>query len=179
MNQLRDSSARTPVSTTTPVTSKPGRKCRNKFFKRHGIPVKGKICHIRNGIFRWLANPGHSWLPAYPLRLKLRDAVYRGQGKCHPVKGFRHIMVHFPHLLNMFNGALVLSFPVNEQYRETTFFPAGHIGDKMEEYRGILSSGKRQANRIECIKQPFNAVNGCGQNIFARSDFCYDFRHIF
>ena len=125
---------------STPVTGKPGRKCRNKFFKRHGIPEKGKICHIRNGLFRWLANPGHSWLPAYPLRLKLRDAVYRGQGKCHPVKGFRHIMVHFPHLLNMFNGAPILGLPVNEQNREMTFSPAGHLCHKMEKHGGILST---------------------------------------
>lgn len=65
-------------------------------------------------------------------------------GKCHPVKGFRHIMVHFPHLLNMFNGALVLSLPVNKQYRETTFFPAGHISQKMEKHGGIFTPEKER-----------------------------------
>ena len=131
---------------TTFIVCKPGRKCRNKFFKRHGIPIKWEIRHICNSVIWWLANPLHTWLPAYPLRLKLRDAVYRGQGKCHPVKGFRHIMVHFPHLLNMFNGALVLSLPVNKQYRETTFFPAGHISQKMEKHGGIFTPGKRETN---------------------------------
>ena len=64
------------------------RKCRNKLLKGHGIQVKGKIRHIRNALFRWLANPSHTRLPAYPLRLKLRDTVYRGQGKCPPVRRY-------------------------------------------------------------------------------------------
>lgn len=80
-------------------------------------------------------------------------------------------MVGTLHSTHMLNRTLILSFPVDEQNREYSFFIPGNACNQMEQYRGIFPTGKRKTNRRKCIKYPLNTPDGRTQNVLADPDF--------
>jgi hypothetical protein len=133
--------------------AKPLTELRDELLERHRVPVEGETSLTRDGFGGRLAHPGIALarIPGNPLRLDGTARVGGEQRKGDPV-GRDVGGVEGETASDVFDGQLVLRFPVDEQHRDLATTAHRLFHHEVQQDRRILAPAEGHSDALKVVE---------------------------